>query len=614
MRELTYDEYYKRLRGCFIGKSVGGTLGMPYEGEQRLLNLTYYDPVPKGMVANDDLDLQVVWLESVRRHGLPVHRRYLADAWLENISIVMDEYGIARKNLEKGIMPPASGAYDNVFYAGMGAAIRSEVWACLCPGDPALAVSLAREDACVDHVRDGVEASSFLTALESAAFVEQDRERLLEIGFSFIPEDGHLSRVLHDTLRWWEECRDYVEVRRRLLEEHYAQNWTDVSLNLAFVLLGWYAGEGDFGKSLCATVNCGNDTDCTGASLGALLGILDPDGMGEEWTRPIGDKLVLSLCMVGMHEAETIDQFCEQIAALSVQVQAFYPSVIRTVGYPEFSELAANIAPPWRARPDSVMLEGAYSPRDSVVALSPVHTVLRHPEGYSLPLGQSREYELEFLGTSDEPEAYTLRLRLPDGWKAQPDSWQIAISRREKTVVKFQITAPDAGKNLCVNRLDILLDYGTVHIPMTAGLITSVAWLRSKAEMVSEGCPSVEDFREAQRVESDGHSVRVPAGRHLFMTEFTCGPGMYNAYLVAQGNRPLRVWLDGELVSESDGTFFVPAFHRDRPCARINIWPQWHRLVVEAGDGEEGFFFLGFGKSYAFQWIKEIEWRLLSDV
>ena len=40
MRELTYDEYYKRLRGCFIGKSVGGTLGMPYEGEQRLLNLT----------------------------------------------------------------------------------------------------------------------------------------------------------------------------------------------------------------------------------------------------------------------------------------------------------------------------------------------------------------------------------------------------------------------------------------------------------------------------------------------------------------------------------------------------------------------------------------------
>ena len=38
------------------------------------------------------------------------------------------------------------------------------------------------------------------------------------------------------------------------------------------------------------------------------------------------------------------------------------------------------------------------------------------------------------------------------------------------------------------------------------------------------------------------------------------------------------------------------------------------KVIGQAGDGEEGFFFLGFGKSYAFQWIKEIEWRLPSDV
>ena len=30
------------------------------------------------MVANDDLDLQVMFLESVRRYDLPVHREYLA--------------------------------------------------------------------------------------------------------------------------------------------------------------------------------------------------------------------------------------------------------------------------------------------------------------------------------------------------------------------------------------------------------------------------------------------------------------------------------------------------------------------------------------------------------
>jgi hypothetical protein len=78
MKELTFADYDKRLRSCFMGKSVGGTLGNPYEGQQKLLNLSYYDPVLTEMVANDDLDLQVMFLESVRRYDLPVHREYLA--------------------------------------------------------------------------------------------------------------------------------------------------------------------------------------------------------------------------------------------------------------------------------------------------------------------------------------------------------------------------------------------------------------------------------------------------------------------------------------------------------------------------------------------------------
>ena len=78
MKELTFADYDKRLRSCCMGKSVGGTLGNPYEGQQKLLNLSYYDPVLTEMVANDDLDLQVMFLESVRRYDLPVHREYLA--------------------------------------------------------------------------------------------------------------------------------------------------------------------------------------------------------------------------------------------------------------------------------------------------------------------------------------------------------------------------------------------------------------------------------------------------------------------------------------------------------------------------------------------------------
>ncbi|MBM4050451.1 MAG: ADP-ribosylglycohydrolase family protein, partial [Planctomycetes bacterium] len=184
---LNFDAYRRKVLGCWLGKAVGGTLGGPAEGKAGPLSLTFYDPVPDRMLPNDDLDLQVVWLEAIRRKGLPVERRTLAQAWLEHIHVWPDEYGVACRNLTMGLYPPASGAFDNGFTAGMGSAIRSEIWACLAPGDPELAAALAREDACVDHAGEGIHSEVYFAALESAAFVESDREKLLDLAASFIP-------------------------------------------------------------------------------------------------------------------------------------------------------------------------------------------------------------------------------------------------------------------------------------------------------------------------------------------------------------------------------------------------------------------------------------------
>jgi ADP-ribosylglycohydrolase len=186
---ISLELYRKKVLGCWLGKAIGGTLGGPAEGKTGPLSLTYYDPVPDQMLPNDDLDLQVVWLEAIRRKGLPVDRRLLAEAWLEHIHLWPDEYGVASRNLAQSIYPPASGSFDNGFTAGMGAAIRTEIWACLAPGDPVLAASLAREDACVDHAYEGVYAAEFLAAIESAAFLESDSSILLDTGISMIPEN-----------------------------------------------------------------------------------------------------------------------------------------------------------------------------------------------------------------------------------------------------------------------------------------------------------------------------------------------------------------------------------------------------------------------------------------
>ena len=162
---------------------MGGTLGMPFEGQDGPLNISFYDPVPTEMIANDDLDLQVLWACILDEMGRPyVDRNVLGQAWLDHVEFPWDEYGVAIRNLRLGIKPPLTGSYDNCFTNGMGAAIRSELWACLAPGNPELAAKYAYEDACVDHADEGIWAPVFLAALESQAFVEEDPDTLLDMG------------------------------------------------------------------------------------------------------------------------------------------------------------------------------------------------------------------------------------------------------------------------------------------------------------------------------------------------------------------------------------------------------------------------------------------------
>lgn len=313
--------------GCWLGKAVGGTLGMPYEGVRETLDLHFYDPVPTEMLPNDDLDLQVIYAFLLDRMGPQpcIDRHVLTEAW-RYIGMSPDEYGICKRNLKLGLLPPLTGSYDNPFTAGMGAAIRTELWACLAPGDPDRAVAYAVEDACMDHADEGVYAAKFLAALESLAFVESNTDRLLDRSLRYIPADCRTARAIDDTRRWWGELRDWRQVQQRLAEKYLNDNFTDVAINLAYIVLGWKAGQ-DFGEAICIAVNCGQDTDCTGATLGALLGILDPDGIADRWLAPIGRDLVLSPCCSGVEHPSTLDGFTDLVLDLRERLQGVIPAV-----------------------------------------------------------------------------------------------------------------------------------------------------------------------------------------------------------------------------------------------------------------------------------------------
>ena len=311
------ENYRKKVRGAWLGKAVGGTLGQPWEGSRGPLALSFYDPVPTDMMPNDDIDLQVVWACRLATdwRGVVSYANF-SDAWLRNIGFSFDEYGVARRNLARGIPAPHSGAFDNAFTDGMGAAIRAEIWAVLAPGDPALAARLAKIDASVDHAGEGVYAEQFVAALESALFTSSDLRAAMGVGLAQIPDSSRFKRAVTDVIGWCDAGLGFAAVRDNILREYGSVNFTDVLMDHAFEVAALLLGGGDFAKTICLAVNFGRDADCTGATVGAIMGIRDPDAIPAEWLAPIGNALVLNEGIEGIDPPKTLDALTDMLIAL----------------------------------------------------------------------------------------------------------------------------------------------------------------------------------------------------------------------------------------------------------------------------------------------------------
>ncbi len=300
-------EYLRdRIYACWVGKNIGGTLGTPYEGRQQLNDIKGFASEKGVPLPNDDLDLQLVWLKAVDEQGLEhIDSKVLGEYWLSWITPNWNEYGVCKANMRDGWMPPMSGEINNEQWKhSNGAWIRTEIWASLCPAQPERAIRYAFEDASVDHgYAEGSMAAIFVAAMESAAFAISDARTLLTIGLSKIPENCRVARSVNIVIDAYDKGLSWQECRNLLVEDSADLGWFQAPANVGFVVLGLLYGEGDFKQSLIYAINCGDDTDCTGATLGALLGIMNGmAGIPSDWQEYIGDG-IKSICLVNGHGA-----------------------------------------------------------------------------------------------------------------------------------------------------------------------------------------------------------------------------------------------------------------------------------------------------------------------
>ena len=324
---INENDFYDKVYACWLGKNIGGTLGMPFEGDTNVHDITFYTKLKEGEpAANDDLDLQILWLKAMQENDAHVDAFTLGEYWLKYVPVNWNEYGVGKANMRAGLKPPVSGEFNNDKWKySNGAWIRSEIWACLFPGNPMMAVQMAREDACVDHgMAEGTYAEIFTASIESAAFIEPDRDSLISFGLTMIPPDCRVARAVHTAVQAKKEGKDWREARMAVIRNTEDMGWFQAPRNVAFTMIGWLYGEGDFGKSICIAVNCGDDTDCTGATLGSIFGIIGgTKAIPEKWRKPVGNK-ISTVAITGFKAPATLDVLTDSTVKIAKKVISKY--------------------------------------------------------------------------------------------------------------------------------------------------------------------------------------------------------------------------------------------------------------------------------------------------
>jgi ADP-ribosylglycohydrolase len=454
---LNAEEYRDKVYGCWLGKNIGGTLGAPFEGQRQTQNVSFYTNLKPGEPApNDDLDLQMLWLKALEERGLNINARVLGEYWLSYVPVDWNEYGIGKANMRLGLMPPLSGHYNNKQWRDSnGAWIRSEIWACLAPGCPDIAARYAYEDAVVDHGGgEGVNAEIFTATVESAAFVEKDRDRLLEIGLSRIPPDCATAKAVRAAIDAYKKGLDWSAAREAVVKATEDTGWFQAPRNVAFVVIGWLYGEGDFGKSICAAVNCGDDTDCTGATLGSILGIiLGRSGIPDKWKEPIGDK-INTVAIANFQPPQTLAELTDRTVALAHQMLLAHKAPVRIV---EGAKTDLSGVEALRLTDNSAVKElwsrSPYRIEYDFIHTSAVFDYITDPEVHP---GEPHTLGLTLTNRTPLELRVTATWDVPEGWKVEPEAAStVTLSAGQTHTLQVKLTAPNTASevNRCAVRI-----------------------------------------------------------------------------------------------------------------------------------------------------------------
>lgn len=559
---LNEKEFFDRVYACWMGKNIGGTLGGPLEGRMELMDIKGYTQSFISAVENDDLDLQLVNLHCVEQNGGRADVQLLSREWLDHVHFEFDEYGHAMTNMRRGLGAPLSGHYNNFFTDCMGSPIRSEIWAVICAGMPDLAAYYAYHDASVDHAGgEGVYGEIFFAVLESLAFEEQDKFKLIHAALAYLPETSEVRQAVELLLDCHGKGLSWVEARQQIIDRFAGDNFTYAPVNIAFTLVGWLYEEG-FTQQMLTTINCGYDTDCTVATLGSLLGILyGTSYLDAYWTEPLGENIVVSRPITGFDAPKTISELTQRSIEARKLVQAHYEQQADKSVYkiPYQAKVEVYDLPLGAFKHHDLKLEMEYE--DGCPAFAP---------------GEKKILRLKVRNLQKIPQTLVFCPQA-DGFVCSKAEMELA-GGEEKTA-EILLEAPEAKQPLYRGQMEIRRIINGVYwnsdfVPMT--LLPSMD-CRVELDGVEKAL-ALKENRIALKDMGEAAQKSLKFATDLWLTDAG------SSVLKLACKNPLTAKLDGKTIIDcAEETIVIPAYHRADPrkCAEINAAPGKHHLEIE---------------------------------
>lgn len=353
-------ELRKKIHGAWLGRICGCLLGKPVEGMRTdelipFLKETDNCPMRRYLTspdvadeiagkyrfsiqkhcladvisrapADDDTNYTVMAQQMIERYGLDFTPDDVAEMWLRSQpkTAYFTAEAAAYRNFLLGYRPPQSALYQNPWREWIGAQIRGDYYGYINPGDPEKAAEMAWRDASISHVKNGIYGEIYVAAMLACAAVTNDVRDVIEGGLARIPATSRLYEKIRQLLNRFDDGEPQEVCFARIQSEyddHDPHHWCHTISNALIVTAALLYGGGDYGKSICLAVRTGFDTDCNGATVGSVVGMMQGEsGIGEKWRAPIHGELQTQI--IGLDTVridEVVEKTMEHIALSHIE-------------------------------------------------------------------------------------------------------------------------------------------------------------------------------------------------------------------------------------------------------------------------------------------------------